>query len=58
MNDSIVVLVIVLIVVAVWRGPRNLPAIGRVFGRGVRSARDEVDAMRKGGDPPSDRAHG
>ncbi len=56
MNDTLVVLLIVLIVVGVWRGPKNLPAIGRMLGRGVKGARHEVDAMRKGDDEPTDPA--
>lgn len=54
MTDTFVVLLIVLVVVVVWRGPRTLPEIGRMLGRGVKSARSEVDAMRKGEDTPPD----
>jgi Sec-independent protein translocase protein TatA len=37
--DVLVVLVIVLL----WRGPKTLPALGAMFGRGVKSVRDEVE---------------
>jgi Sec-independent protein translocase protein TatA len=55
-SDLIVVLVIALVVVIVWRGPKTLPKLGQALGRGVREARAE--ASRKlddtpEGDPPS-----
>jgi Sec-independent protein translocase protein TatA len=38
-------LLIVLIVLAlIWRGPRTLPQIGALLGRGVRQARRGLDA--------------
>jgi Sec-independent protein translocase protein TatA len=49
-NDLIVVLVIVLIIVLIWRGPKTLPEIGRMFGRGVREARAEAAKLRSGDD--------
>lgn len=42
--DTIVVLVVVLIVVLIWRGPKTLPRIGEMLGRGVKAARDEAKA--------------
>ena len=53
MGDLLVVLIIVLIVVVIWRGPKTLPEIGRMFGRGVREARDEATKLRSGNDTPS-----
>jgi Sec-independent protein translocase protein TatA len=55
-SDLIVVLVIALVVVLIWRGPKTLPKLGQALGRGVREARAE--ASRKlddspEGDPPS-----
>jgi Sec-independent protein translocase protein TatA len=55
-SDLIIVLVIALVVVIVWRGPKTLPKLGQALGRGVREARAE--ASRKlddtpEGDPPS-----
>jgi Sec-independent protein translocase protein TatA len=55
-SDLIVVLVIALVIVLVWRGPKTLPKLGQALGRGVREARAE--ASRKlddtpEGDPPS-----
>ena len=40
--DIWVVLVIILVLVLVWRGPKTLPSLGRAFGRGVREAREEA----------------
>jgi len=37
-----IVLVVILILVLVWRGPKTLPQLGRAFGRGVREAREEA----------------
>jgi Sec-independent protein translocase protein TatA len=44
--DLIVLLVIVLVVVIVWRGPRTLPLLGKAFGQGVKEARKEIDGMK------------
>ncbi len=53
MPDLFVVLLVVLIIALVTRGPKTLPEIGRVFGRGVKAARDEVRDIRKGDDDSS-----
>ncbi|HYM83677.1 MAG TPA: twin-arginine translocase TatA/TatE family subunit [Candidatus Dormibacteraeota bacterium] len=39
MSDVAVVLIAVLVVVLVWRGPKTLPELGKALGRGVREAR-------------------
>ena len=52
--DLIVALVIVLIIVVIWRGPKTIPEIGRMFGRGVREARIEANKLRSTDDPPTD----
>ena len=49
-SDLIVVLIIILIIVVIWRGPRTLPEIGRMFGRGVREARIEASKIRSDDD--------
>jgi Sec-independent protein translocase protein TatA len=46
MSDIAVILVIVLIAVIVWRGPKTLPLLGRAFGQGVKEARKEIDGMK------------
>lgn len=48
--DILLVLIVVLVVVLVWRGPRTLPKLGAAFGRGVKEARREFDEAR--GDAP------
>ena len=52
MGDVALVLVIVLVVVVIWRGPKTLPLLGRAFGQGVREARREIDESRSGKDEP------
>ena len=54
MPDVLVLLIIVLIVVLLWRGPKTLPKLGEALGRGVREARKEVarsDAPESPSDP-------
>jgi len=54
-SDVIIVLIIVLIIVVIWRGPKTIPEIGRMFGRGVREARIEASKLRSTDDePPTD----
>ena len=50
MPDLVVVLILILIIVLIWRGPKNLPEIGRMFGRGVREARIEAAKLRSDDD--------
>ncbi len=54
MSELIVLLVIVLVLVVLWRGPKTIPEIGRMFGRGVREARAEASKLRSGDDAPGD----
>lgn len=44
--DIAVVLIIALIVVLVWRGPKTLPLLGKAFGQGVKEARKEIDGIK------------
>lgn len=44
--DLLAVLIVILIVAVVWRGPKTLPQIGAMLGRGVREARHEADKVR------------
>jgi TatA/E family protein of Tat protein translocase len=46
-TDLMLLLVIILIVVLVWRGPKTLPILGRAFGQGVKEARKEIDGMKQ-----------
>ena len=52
-TDLVVVLILVLIIVVVWRGPKTIPEIGRMFGRGVREARIEANKLRSSDDDPA-----
>jgi len=54
--DIVVLLLIVLVVVVVWRGPKTLPQIGRMLGRGVKNAREEARAIRKSAADSTDEA--
>ncbi len=48
--DTVVVLLIVLAVVLVWRGPKTLPKWGETLGRGVKAARKEANELRRDAD--------
>ena len=52
--DLIIALVIVLVIVLIWRGPKTIPEIGRMFGRGVREARIEAAKIRSGDETAKD----
>ena len=55
MSDLLVVLVVALVVVLVWRGPKTLPKLGQALGRGVKGARVEAAKLRDehDGEPPA-----
>jgi mttA/Hcf106 family. len=42
MPDLLVVLIIILVLAVVWRGPKTLPKLGAALGRGVREAKSEA----------------
>lgn len=42
MSDILIVLILILIVAIVWRGPKTLPRLGRALGRGVKEAKSEA----------------
>jgi len=44
--DVLIILIIVLILVLMWRGPKTLPKLGQALGRGVKNAKDEVRDVR------------
>ncbi|HEX7473226.1 MAG TPA: twin-arginine translocase TatA/TatE family subunit [Candidatus Limnocylindrales bacterium] len=46
------ILIVGLIVALLVRGPKNLPSIGRMLGRGVKATKDEAKAWRKDDPPP------
>jgi Sec-independent protein translocase protein TatA len=46
--DIIVVLLIILALVLMWRGPKTLPKWGETLGQAVRGVRQEADKMQTG----------
>ena len=54
MSDLLLVLIVILILVVIWRGPKTIPEIGRMFGRGVREARVEAGKLRSGDETSAD----
>jgi Sec-independent protein translocase protein TatA len=42
MPDLLIILVVILIAVLFWRGPKNLPKIGEALGRGYKEAKIEA----------------
>ena len=58
--DLILILVVILIGVVLWRGPKTLPKLGAALGRGVKEARSEASKAqaeiqaRTSSDDPSD----
>lgn len=53
-NDVIIVLLVILVIVVIIRGPKTIPQIGRMFGQGVREAREEINKVRKDDDASDD----
>jgi Sec-independent protein translocase protein TatA len=45
-SDLAVILVVVLVIVLIWRGPKTLPLLGRAFGQGVKEARKEIEGVK------------
>jgi hypothetical protein len=41
-GDLAIVLVVILVLVLIWRGPKTLPRLGEALGRGVREARHQA----------------
>lgn len=42
MPDLLLILIVILVLVVMWRGPKTLPKLGEALGRGVREARTEA----------------
>ncbi len=60
-SDVLIVLIVVLVAVLVWRGPKTLPKWGATLGRGVREAKTEaakaqteIQARTSGSSEPTD----
>ncbi len=41
--DILLVLIVILIIVLIWRGPKMLPQFGEALGKAVKGARDTMD---------------
>jgi Sec-independent protein translocase protein TatA len=61
MTDLLIPLLIALVLVVMWRGPKTLPKLGEALGRGVREAKseaskaqDEIKARMTDPDAPAD----
>lgn len=42
MTDLLIPLIVILVLVIMWRGPKTLPKLGEALGRGVREAKTEA----------------
>ena len=52
MGILMAILIVTLVAALLIRGPKNLPSIGRMLGRGVKATKDEAKAWRKDDPPP------
>jgi Sec-independent protein translocase protein TatA len=43
--DIVLVLVVLLIIVLIWRGPKMLPKLGESFGRTVKGVRENLPGV-------------
>ena len=44
--DLVIVLVVILAIVLVWRGPKILPKWGETLGRGVKATKEEIGDLQ------------
>jgi Sec-independent protein translocase protein TatA len=58
-TDLLLILLVILVLVVMWRGPKTLPKLGEALGRGVREAKteaakaqDEIKTRMGGPDEP------
>lgn len=42
MPDLLLILIVILVLVVLWRGPKTIPKLGEALGRGVKEARVEA----------------
>ena len=40
--DVLLILIVILVLVVIWRGPKTLPKLGEALGRGVKEAKTEA----------------
>jgi Sec-independent protein translocase protein TatA len=60
-SDVVIILIVILVLALMWRGPKTLPKLGEALGRGVREAKTEaskaqaeIQARSGEADPPAD----
>ena len=60
MPDLLLLLIVILVLAIVWRGPKTMPKLGEALGRGIREARseaakakDDIQAKIGGADEPT-----
>ncbi len=60
MPDLLLILIVILVLAVLWRGPKTLPKLGQALGRGIREARTEatkaqteIQAKMGGADEPT-----
>ena len=41
-SDLLIILLVILVLVVMWRGPKTLPKLGEALGRGVKEAKTEA----------------
>ena len=46
-SDVLIVLVIILVIVLIWQGPKNLPKMGSALGKSISDFRKEVSTDDK-----------
>lgn len=51
--DTLIILLVILVIVVIWRGPKTIPQIGAMLGRGVKAAREEANRIRNDDEPDS-----
>ena len=44
--DLLLVLIVILVLVLMWRGPKTLPKLGEALGKTVRGVREDATALR------------
>ncbi len=61
MPDLLIILLVILVLVVMWRGPKTLPKLGEALGRGVEEAKTEatkaqaeIQARASDSTPPND----
>ena len=42
MDSLLIILIVILVVAVLWRGPKTLPKLGEALGRGVKEAKTEA----------------